>query len=66
MIVVVVVDVIEMLIASVDVRVVVEEEVDNVVGVGVVVGNIELSVKTVDLPVIEVVTVGGPVVVVVT
>ena len=66
MIVVAVVDVTAMVVASVGVRVVVEEEVDNVVvGVVVVMGNVVLSVKYVDLPVVEVVTAGGPVDVVV-
>ena len=59
-----------MVVASVDVRVVVEEDMDNVEVAGVVVlevvevGNVGLSLKSVDLPVVEVVTVGDPVVVV--
>ena len=65
------VDVTAMVIALVVVRVVVEEEVDSMEVAGVVVlevvevGNVGLSLKSVDLPVVEVVTVGGPVVVVV-
>ena len=65
------VDVTAMVIALVVVRVVVEEEVDSMEVAGVVVlevvevGNVGLSLKSVDLPVVEVVTVGDPVVVVV-